>query len=123
MKASMPSGVVPSETTSSWLTIGHPIVCFDDAVMRQHVGLAFGGGGAVAAHRREDERAHALRFPVIAPTARTMVAMLVMPRLPTPMATRAPGFNLDANCAEVSSFRTAAGISAMERSGKFWRTK
>ena len=31
--------------------------------MRQHVGLTFGGGGAVAAHGREDEGMHALRFP------------------------------------------------------------
>jgi hypothetical protein len=36
----------------------------DDAVMRQHVGLAFRGGGAVAAHGREDEGMHALRFPI-----------------------------------------------------------
>ena len=40
MKASMPSAVLPSETTSSWLTTGQPMVGFGDAVMRQHVGLA-----------------------------------------------------------------------------------
>ena len=36
-----------------------------NAVVRQHVGLAFGGGGAVAAHGGKDERRAALRFPVV----------------------------------------------------------
>src|SRR5438105_15617766 len=51
-----------------------------------------------------------------------MVAMLVMPRLPTPIATRAPGFSREAKGAADNSFRTVAGMSRMLRSGKFWRT-
>ena len=37
----------------------------DDAVVGEHVGLALGGGGAVAAHGWKDEGAHALRLPVL----------------------------------------------------------
>jgi hypothetical protein len=36
---------------------------FDDAVVREHVRLAFGRGRAVASHGREDERVHAAVFP------------------------------------------------------------
>src|ERR1022692_2422646 len=43
---------------------------FDDAVMREHVRLAFSGGGAVTAHGREDEGVHALRFPILGGGAR-----------------------------------------------------
>ena len=88
----MPSAVLPSETTSSWLTTGHPIGRFIDAVMREHVGLAFRGGGSVAAHGRKDERLRSLALPVIDNRLHDGCAMLWIPRLPTPMATRAPGF-------------------------------
>ena len=60
MNASIPSGVLPSGTTSSELTTGQPMVGFDDAVMREHVGLAFGGRGAVAAHGGKEERLECL---------------------------------------------------------------
>ena len=50
---------------------------------------------------------------------RTIVAMFVIPRLPTPIATRAPGFSLEANGAADNSFRTVDGMSRMARSGKF----
>jgi hypothetical protein len=52
-------------------------------------------------------------------TDRTMVAMLVIPRLPTPIATREPGLNRDANGADDSSLRTVAGMSRIALSGKF----
>ena len=66
----MPCGVLPSGTTSSELSTGQPMVCFDDAVVRQHVGLSLRGGGAVTAHGRKDERMHALRFPELRGGAR-----------------------------------------------------
>ena len=51
-----------------------------------------------------------------------MVAMFVMPRLPTPMATRAPGRKRAANGEPVSSRETAEGMSRILRSGNFWCT-
>src|SRR5271163_4797075 len=54
-------------------------------------------------------------------TERTMVAMLAMPRLPTPMAMREPGGRLASKCPAVSSRRRAPGMSEMERSGKCCR--
>ena len=42
----------------------------DDAVVRQHVGLAFRGGRAMAAHGRKDEGAHALRLKILDGRAR-----------------------------------------------------
>src|ERR1051326_275390 len=50
-----------------------------------------------------------------------MVAMLWMPRLPTPIATRDPGFSRDANSLAPSRLCTSAGPSGMWRSGNFWR--
>ena len=70
MNVSMPSGVRPVETTSSELTTGQLHGGFVNAIVRQHIGLAFGGCAAVAAHGGEDERAGALRFPVIHGRAR-----------------------------------------------------
>src|SRR4051794_16470859 len=51
-----------------------------------------------------------------------MVAMFAIPRLPTPMATVAPGFRRAANGLEESCERTSAGMSAILWVGKFWRT-
>src|SRR6058998_159375 len=56
-------------------------------------------------------------------TALAIVAMLAMPRLPTPMATREAGFSLAANGDSESCLRTSAGMSRIARSGKFWLTK
>ena len=65
MKASMPSAVLPSDTTSSELRTGTAHGRFVDAVMRQHIGLAFRGSRAVAAHGGKDEWPRALRFPIV----------------------------------------------------------
>jgi hypothetical protein len=43
---------------------------FGDAIVRQHVGLALGGGRTVTAHGGEDEWARALRLPEIGCGAR-----------------------------------------------------
>src|SRR5262249_33420850 len=43
---------------------------FDDAVMREDIGLPFRRGRAVAAHRRKDEWPHTLRAPVVGDCAR-----------------------------------------------------
>src|SRR5437762_3496065 len=52
-----------------------------------------------------------------------IVAMLAMPLLPTPIATREAGFSLAANGDSESCVRTSAGMSRIARSGKFWLTK
>ena len=51
-----------------------------------------------------------------------MVAMLAMPRLPTPNATRAPGGTREANWRSPSWRKTSPRTSGRERSGKCWRT-
>ena len=78
----------------------------DDSVMREHIGLAFRGRRAVAAHGRENKGRMPRDFQYSA-TERTMVAMLAMPRLPTPMAMRDPGFRFAPKPA--GSFRVARG--------------
>src|SRR5713101_8165845 len=55
-------------------------------------------------------------------TERTIVAILVMPRLPTPIATRAPGLARPLKGEFTSSLKTAGRTSRMPRSGKCWRT-
>ena len=72
----MPSGVRAQRNHFELADDGAAHRCFGNAVMRQHVGLAFGGGGAVAAHRGKDERLHALLFPELPRRYATMVAML-----------------------------------------------
>src|SRR5881392_881718 len=47
--------------------------------------------------------------------------MLAMPRLPTPIAMRAPGANRAAKPAASSVRRASARTSLSRRSGKFWR--
>src|SRR5882672_4907343 len=51
-----------------------------------------------------------------------MISILEMPRLPAPMATRAPGLSAEAIFFSSSSAFTATGISANARCGKCWRT-
>src|SRR5579864_5950871 len=51
-----------------------------------------------------------------------MVAILAMPRLPTPMATRDPGFKREPNRDAESWCRTSPATSRIARSGNFWRT-
>src|ERR1700683_3993315 len=53
---------------------------------------------------------------------RTMVAILAIPRLPTPMAIRPPFLGIELNSEEPSCFLTSVGRSAMLRSGRHWRT-
>src|SRR5262245_4127432 len=55
-------------------------------------------------------------------TERTIVAMLLIPRLPTPMPTRAPGCRRPPKGERASSSATAERTSSMLRSGNFWRT-
>src|SRR5215831_20003025 len=56
-------------------------------------------------------------------TARTMTSILLIPRLPTPIATVEPGASRAPKFALVSSRVISPGMSASRRSGKFWRTR
>src|ERR1700728_1354543 len=49
-----------------------------------------------------------------------MAATFAMPRLPTPMAIRAPGLRFSPKPDAASSFCTVEEISATRRSGNFW---
>ena len=49
--------------------------------------------------------------------------MLEMPRLPAPMATRAPGFTREAKSANSNCSRVSVGRSGMLRSGRFCLTR
>src|SRR6185437_15156141 len=56
-------------------------------------------------------------------TARTIASMLLMPRLPTPIATSEPGFRFAPKPAAFNSRWTSPGISARRRLGYFWPTR
>jgi hypothetical protein len=71
-----------------------------NAVLGQYLGLTFGGGRTVT-------------------TAPAMVAILAMPRLPTPMATRDPGFTREPNDEAASCLCTSLATSRIARSGNF----
>src|SRR5580658_6791148 len=49
-----------------------------------------------------------------------MASTFAIPRLPTPMAMRAPGLRFLPKPADASSFWTVEEISATRRSGNFW---
>ena len=119
----MPSGVWPSGTTSSELTTGASHGCFGDAVVRQHVGLPFGGRRAVTAHRPGIMNGFAPRDFQKSTIARAMASMLVMPRLPTPIAIRLPGLTARVHSAASIAWRTAAATSGKARFGKFCRIR
>ena len=61
----MPSAVLPSGDHFELADDGAAHGGFGDAVVRQDVGLAFGGGGAVAPHGGEEERPHPLFQPIL----------------------------------------------------------
>ena len=97
---------------------------FMDAVVREDIRLAFSGCSAGwLPHGGEYERGNIARDFQYSTTALTMVAMFAMPRLPTPSATRAPGWSFDPKPEDESCECTSPGMSWMRRSGKCWRTK
>ena len=59
------------------------------------------------------------RLSLVGVKQRAIVAMLVMPREPTPIATFEPGFRVAPMPAVLSSRVTVPGMSATRRSGKF----
>ncbi len=91
---------------------------FVNAVMRQNIRLPFGRRGSMASHGRKNKWLRAALLPEIT-TAFTIVAVLEMPRLPTPMAMRAPHGNPFGDPERANSSRICPGISAMARLGKY----
>ena len=61
----MPSGVLRERHDVEGTHDGTAHGLLDDAVVREHVGLAFRSGGAVAPHGGKDEWLHAARDPVL----------------------------------------------------------
>ena len=94
-----------------------------DAELGEQRPLPFGRPAAVAAHRRDDERAEAQGLRARRPPPSAIRSIPAIPRLPTVRATEPPGFTRAAIRLDRMAWATAPGTSCTSGWSWIWRTR